>query len=477
MQKQLKRFSQLGTSGSFPKWKNRNIVITNNISMVFILLLTCLCLVQYNFNTNDRVIQVVGTMIAALCLLPFLQHLGFNDTSRTLITITMILGTLSVTIVNKMSNFSNLSLLSYYQSRTALIILSIVPLMTISFVEKRLLFLNVSICFLTLMLYDPIHNFLGVGYYQVGFTDTNYNYINFVTIILFTAILSIVGFFKYETDVLVQRNEHLIENLSVKNIKIEEQSEELTSQSEILKELLAEKDNDLLRITNQLVSFNHELLQFSYTISHNLRGPVARILGLINLVNNYASSEEREGLMKRILAETDSLDTIIHELNKIVEVRSDSFIVRGKVEFPVEVSKILQLLDSNIKQYSIEVATDFNIPSIFSAHKRINFILHTLICNSIQFRNPEKKSFVKIVTRMENEWIVVDVVDNGRGIDLQLYGDQLFKPFRYFHPDASGRGINLYLAKLQAVRLGGRIEVSSIPERGSTFSLYLKEWT
>ena len=346
----------------------------------------------------------------------------------------------------------------------------------IHFRERTLLVTNLLFCLGGLLLFDPIHNALGVGFYQLGFTDPDFYYTNVVHVVIYLILVGGTGFFKYEMDNYGRRNEQLIETLHARNHQIEEQKEELNSQGEILKELLKERDKDLSQVTQELINFNHELLQYSYTVSHNLRGPVARILGLLDIYFNHSDDKEKRNIIGLILESTRELDAITLDLNKIVEARSDSFNVREKINFSTELTQIKKLLESPIKQNGIKLTEDIKVPDIFSAKQRINHILYILLTNAIQFRRTDRPTQVKVSTYKKDEWIVMEVQDNGRGIDLELNRDDLFKPFKYFHPDASGKGISLYLAKLQAERLHGYIDVRSSPEDGSVFSVYLKDW-
>jgi signal transduction histidine kinase len=326
------------------------------------------------------------------------------------------------------------------------------------------------------MLYDPIHNALGVGFYEMGFSDPDYYYTNVVYFIIFLVMAGSTGFFKFEMDSYGLRNEELIETLNKRNNLIEEQKEELSSQGEILKELLKERDKDLSQVTQELIKFNHELLQYSYTVSHNLRGPVARILGLLDLYVHHSDDQERKSIIGLILESTRELDSITLNLNKIVEARSDTFNVREKVSFSEELTQIRKLLEAPIKNYGIKLTEDFKVPGIFSARQRINHMLYILITNAIQYRRPGHPAQIKVSTYKKDMWTIMEVQDNGRGIDLEQHRDNLFKPFKYFHPEVSDKGVSLYLAKLQAERLHGQIEVRSTLGEGTVFLVYLKDW-
>jgi signal transduction histidine kinase len=365
---------------------------------------------------------------------------------------------------------------TFFQSRAAITVFCVIPFAIFRFRERKLLILNLFICLMGLLLYDPIHGAFGVGFYQLGFTDPDYYYGTVIYFVIFLILATAVGFFKFEMDEYEKENEELINTLHIRNVTIEEQKEELTTQGEILKELLKERDRDLSQVTRELIHFNHELLQYSYTVSHNLRGPVARILGLLDVYLNHSDEKEKRNIIGLILESTGDLDKITLELNRIVEARNDSFNVRESVNFSNELTQIRKLLETPIKKHSVKLTEEFNVPEIFSARQRINHLLFILITNSIQFRRNGHPAQIKVSTYKKDNWVVLEIQDNGRGIDLNLYRSDLFKPFKYFHPEVSGKGISLYFAKLQAEQLHGHIDVRSTPGQGSVFSVYLKAW-
>jgi signal transduction histidine kinase len=414
--------------------------------------------------------------LAVILSVPFIHRTGNHRLGRTVLTMGLVGGVMALTIARKMTSLDPVPMNTFFHSRAALTVFCIIPFAITHFRERKLLILNLLICLIGILLYDPIHNALGVGFYQLGFTDPDYYYGTFLYVIIFLILSSAVGFLKFEMDVYEKENEELINTLHIRNVTIEEQKEELTTQGEILKELLKERDRDLSQVTRELIHFNHELLQYSYTVSHNLRGPVARILGLLDLYFHYSDDQEKKNIVGLILESTRELDKITLDLNRIVEARNDSFNVRENVNFANELTQIRKLLESPLKKHSVKLTEEFNVPEIFSARQRINHLLYILITNSIQFRRNGHPAQIKVSTYKKDNWVVLEIQDNGRGIDLNLYRSDMFKPFKYFHPEVSGRGISLYFAKLQAEQLHGHIDVRSTPGQGSVFSVYLKAW-
>jgi signal transduction histidine kinase len=472
----LNRFRYYGTSLNRPRWLNRDIIVANSISVAGAAFLFVLTAIHVITHPGENVYLTGLITLAIILSVPFIHRAGNHKLGRTVLTIGLVGGVLALTIARKVTSLDPVPMYTFFHSRAAITMFCLIPFAVIHFRERKLLILNLLICLIGLLLFDPIHNAFEVGYYQLGFSDRDYYYGTFLYLIIYLILSSAVGFLKFEMDVYEKENEELINTLHIRNVTIEEQKEELGTQGEILRELLKERDRDLSQVTRELIHFNHELLQYSYTVSHNLRGPVARILGLLDLYFHHSDDKEKNNLIGMILESTRELDNIALDLNKIVEARSDSFNVREKVIFSDELAQIKKLLESPIKKHGVKLIEEFNVPEIFSARQRINHLLFIFITNSIQFRRNGHPAQIKISTYKKDKWVVLEIQDNGRGIDLNLYRSDLFKPFKYFHPEVSGKGINLYFAKLQAEQLHGHIDVRSTPGQGTVFSVYLKAW-
>ena len=81
---------------------------------------------------------------------------------------------------------------------------------------------------------------------------------------------------------------------------------------------------------------------------------------------------------------------------------------------------------------------------------------------------------VHLQTTVLDNFICLSVKDNGIGIDLKKYGTKIFGLYKRFHGDEiEGKGIGLSLVKTQSESLGGRVEVESTVNYGSTFKIFL----
>ena len=90
---------------------------------------------------------------------------------------------------------------------------------------------------------------------------------------------------------------------------------------------------------------------------------------------------------------------------------------------------------------------------------------------SIAFRRPGVQPVIKISNFIQGDKLVLLFKDNGKGIDLEKNGKQLFGLYKRFDYTVEGKGMGLFMVKMQVESLKGTISVESIPGRGTAFRL------
>jgi len=98
-------------------------------------------------------------------------------------------------------------------------------------------------------------------------------------------------------------------------------------------------------------------------------------------------------------------------------------------------------------------------------------ILLNLLTNSIKYRNQQNPLVINITAKDYKDEIILEIQDNGMGIDLDLHGQKLFGMYKTFHGNGDARGIGLFLVKNQIEAMGGNISVESSPGVGTTFKI------
>jgi len=230
-----------------------------------------------------------------------------------------------------------------------------------------------------------------------------------------------------------------------------------------------------IRITNDLVQRNKDLEQFAYIVSHNLRAPLANIIGLSQLlkqpdlpVNEKMESEE---FLFRSIAK---LDEIVKDLNQILQIRRDHNETKEKVIFSELVDHVLIGFHMLIEAQHIKVITDFSkADEVYTIKSYLYSIFYNLISNSIKYRQQGVSLVIEITSSIQDDKVIIVFKDNARGIDLSMHKEEVFGLYKRFHPGTEGKGIGLYMVKHQVEALDGSITITSQPNVGSIFSVEL----
>jgi PAS domain S-box-containing protein len=225
-------------------------------------------------------------------------------------------------------------------------------------------------------------------------------------------------------------------------------------------------------ITADLLQRNNDLEQFAYIISHNLRSPVANIIGISNalLEGNMDEHETRE-FMSGLSTSIHKLDSVIVDLNNILQVKHKLNQHKEKVLLSQIVSDVKYSLSNFTGSDMVMIATDFSgIDELSTLKSYIYSIFYNLISNSIKYRQPGKTPEINIKSCRHGDKIEIRFKDNSMGIDLEKKGDQLFGLYKRFHQQyAEGKGIGLFMVKTQVETLGGKIAVKSKVNEGTEF--------
>lgn len=227
----------------------------------------------------------------------------------------------------------------------------------------------------------------------------------------------------------------------------------------------------------ELIQNNKDLRQFSYITSHNLRGPVANLLGLTNLIDNY---QIQDPVLKQILdgikKATNMFDETIKDLSTVLNVKDRGSIPREEINLETVFDKVLTQCKTLIKESEAHILVDFSqAPSINFNKAYIESILMNLLTNAIKYRSRSKALKIEITSRDEEDAVDLFFRDNGQGIDIELHKEKLFRLYQRFHDNAEGKGLGLFLVKSQIEALNGSIEIESTLGEGTLFKLRFKK--
>jgi signal transduction histidine kinase len=233
---------------------------------------------------------------------------------------------------------------------------------------------------------------------------------------------------------------------------------EIKKEKEIYQEKLIEKNNEL----NTLI----------YKITHDLRGPVCSILGLVDLAKKMGDKIDFDYIGK-ITETTIKLDSILQSLIETMHTR-EADIVADKIDLVQLCHEITQKFEF-ITEYKKVIVSKENsgLDYFYSDRKIVSSILQNLIENSYKYRNlsiPNPKIDIQIIT--DSEKTTIRISDNGIGINPEFQG-KVFDMFFRGHIESKGSGLGLYLVKKGIEKLQGSFKLESKLNEGTVFTITL----
>jgi len=251
-----------------------------------------------------------------------------------------------------------------------------------------------------------------------------------------------------------------------------EQIAALFKEVEKKNDILESQKNELQSLSQDLIKQNHELERFAYVASHDLRSPGVNLIALLQLYEESTDDEEKSSLMDIIKEVADNLIVKLDDLIEMLRSKHESYAVHEQLTFKQVYNNVVKNLSADIKKSNVILNYDFSdAPTIKYPKSYLESILQNLLSNAIKYRHPKREPIISIRTFHRGDKIMMEVKDNGMGIDLRKHGDSIFGIYQTFHDNNNSKGVGLYITKAQVVAMGGTIEVSSVPDEGTTFTI------
>ncbi len=239
----------------------------------------------------------------------------------------------------------------------------------------------------------------------------------------------------------------------------------------------------------ELEQRNQTLREFAYIASHDLQEPLRKISAFADLMReDYqdAVDETGEYYLERMQDAAERMSTLINDLLAYsrVTTQTESF---ETVDLNTILDNVRSDLEIRIREVGGRVEAE-ELPHIQADATQMRQLLQNLISNALKFHREGVPPVVNVSARIEQAEAPIDeldepepaevcrlvVSDNGIGIE-EKYADRIFTPFKrlYSRSQYEGTGMGLAICQRIAQRHGGRIELTSTPGPGSTFTITL----
>lgn len=221
----------------------------------------------------------------------------------------------------------------------------------------------------------------------------------------------------------------------------------------------------------ELKAANRELEAFSYSVSHDLRMPLARISGFVRLILDQYDAQLPEEVQRLLrLADESSVrmgDLIqgLHQFSRVGRVPLN----KQKVLMPDLVRQALDTLATAQGDHQVEVIIGL-LPDAEADPVLLKQVWVNLLSNALKFSRHRNNARIEIGSTPEGDHTVYFVKDNGAGFDMAM-ADRLFGVYQRFHSaeEYEGTGVGLAIVDRIIRRHGGRVWAEAEVDKGAAF--------
>jgi signal transduction histidine kinase len=260
------------------------------------------------------------------------------------------------------------------------------------------------------------------------------------------------------------------------NDLLKSQNEEIKSLNENLDRIVEDRTHKLELTLEKLKKRNALLSQFSWTISHNLRGPISSILGIESILNKENPGDPHNIIaLEHLTKATKNLDSVVRDLSDVLNMYNEEEMEIVKISIPEIFTSVTTSLQAEIQEANAKVATEYNgVSTVYGVKAFMESVLYNLVSNALKYRAYDRKLTISIKAVKLGNQVCLSVSDNGIGFDAaSINPEKIFGLYQRFNLDRPGKGIGLFLVKSQTEAMGGRAELDSVLDKGTTVRIFL----
>lgn len=230
-------------------------------------------------------------------------------------------------------------------------------------------------------------------------------------------------------------------------------------------------------LLTKFTKINNDLKKLSYTSSHDLRSPVNNLLSIFTLLD-VSKIEDSETLqfIEMLKSSTESLKQALNDYIDVLVLEDKAIAHIEEISLTESLNAVIRSINSLIQNSKTVINFDFSTLDKINFNKAyLESIFLNLITNSIKYANPGHSPIISIYSRKIDGVDKLIFSDNGIGFDMPHVKDKIFGLHQKFNNHIDSKGIGLYLVNNHITSLGGKIDVDSKINEGTTFTISFKK--
>jgi signal transduction histidine kinase len=222
--------------------------------------------------------------------------------------------------------------------------------------------------------------------------------------------------------------------------------------------------------TNELRVRNKQLEKYAYAISHDIKNPLQNMQQLISILKTEPEKDTQ--VINLLEKTTSSLYNETLALLKLMKTENQSKPEVSEVSINSVIDDVLLQISELAKKENARIIKNLHIDKIKINPQHLRIILYNLIVNAIKYKHPNRTPEIQISSRAEENCIILEIKDNGQGIDMNKNKDKLFKEFQRIDTQKEGTGLGLSLVSTIVKSYNAEVKINSKLNEGTTITIW-----
>ncbi|GCC51744.1 hypothetical protein SanaruYs_19730 [Chryseotalea sanaruensis] len=260
------------------------------------------------------------------------------------------------------------------------------------------------------------------------------------------------------------------EEIEEANRVIAQQNENLKFINVNLEKIVESRTGELQHAYEHLLAIKQELDTFIYRSSHDIKGPLTRLLGLCHIAKLDVQDKTALQYINLLEVEINATNRILQKLLVYQRVK-DWNLQQEKIIIAMVVDRALVQLDNLPDFTATQIGRNSQGCTIATDAYLLEVALQNVLENAILFsdrRDPK----INITCHSQQNNLQIEISDNGRGIE-EAISENIFAMFYRGSEKSKGAGLGLFIAKEALTKIGGQIHLKNLPGWNTTFEIIL----
>ncbi len=229
----------------------------------------------------------------------------------------------------------------------------------------------------------------------------------------------------------------------------------------------------LIQQNEKLQEVNEQLDSFVYTVSHDLKLPAINVSNMIQILKGRIEVEDAMGSQALDILEKsgNKMQETVENLLRVSRIQHTA-IEYSNISLKHMLTEILGGLKNEIEEVNILVQINIHqCPEIQFSEPYLQSILQNVLSNAIKYHSKKRKPILYVESYLTSNYKVIEITDNGIGMDLSKGTDKFFAMFKRLHDHVEGSGVGMHIVKKIMDKYNGKVEVESIVNQGTIIRL------